>query len=137
MTAELSERHYQSLAAFRYALRKFLRFSKDYLVAQAGLTHEQYEALLALKAFSPPEGLVISEVSERLQVKHHTAVSLIDKLAKRRLVTKKRGIPDRRKVHVRLTSSGVAVVNRVAGEHRAVLRQLAPEVITALQGLEE
>jgi DNA-binding MarR family transcriptional regulator len=137
MTPELSDPHYHSLAAFRYGLRKFLRFSKDYLTAQGGLTPEQYEALLALKAFSPPEGLVISEVSERLQVKHHTAVSLIDKLVKRRLVTRKRGTADRRKVHVRLTPSGVAVVSRVAGEHRAVLRRLMPELVTALQGLED
>jgi DNA-binding MarR family transcriptional regulator len=137
MTAVPSEDHYQSLAAFRYALRKFLRFSKDYLLVEARLTPEQYEALLALKAFSSREGLVIGELSERLQVKHHTAVSLIDKLARQRLVTRKRGTVDRRKVHVKLTRSGVAIVARVAGAHRATLRQLAPELLAALRGLED
>ena len=58
-------RVYQPLAAFRYGLRKFLRFSKDFLASE-DLTPEQYEALLALKAFSGKNGLLVGELSERL-----------------------------------------------------------------------
>ena len=54
---------YEGLANFRYLLRKFLRFSKDFLRATAGLNPEQYEALLAVKAFAAPVGLTISELS--------------------------------------------------------------------------
>src|SRR5438874_2254626 len=41
---------YEILADLRYLGRKFLRFSKDLLRAEAGLNPEQYEALLAIKA---------------------------------------------------------------------------------------
>ena len=79
------------MASVRYVLRKLLRFSKDFVRAKAKLTPEQYEALLALKAFSNNEGLTVGQLSERVQVKHHTAVSLTDKLTARKLVTKRRG----------------------------------------------
>lgn len=137
MSAALSDTDYQHLAAFRYGLRKFLRFSKDYLRGHGRLTPEQYEALLALKAFAPREGLLVGELSERLQVKHHTAVSLTDKLARRRLVTRKRGTIDRRKVYVQLTRSGSILVGRMAVVHRDVLRQLVPELTAALGGFQQ
>src|SRR5690348_16717891 len=109
------EVNYEALANFRYGLRKFLRYSKDYLSNHARLTPEQYEALLALKAFAPKQGLLVGELSERLQVKHHTAVSLTDKLAQRRLVTRKRDATDRRKVFVQLTPSGSKLLGQVVG----------------------
>src|SRR6202007_1349135 len=74
---------YDALGAFRYAMRKFLRFSKEILTARARLTPEQYEALLAIKTRSGSNGMTVGELSERLQVKHHTAVSLLDKLVAR------------------------------------------------------
>ncbi|HEY4283944.1 MAG TPA: MarR family transcriptional regulator [Chthoniobacterales bacterium] len=132
-----SRREYEPLAAFRYAMRKFLRFSKELLAIEANLTPEQWEALLALKAFSTNKGLFVGELSERLQVRHHTAVSLTDKLVRQKLVTRTRGTSDRRKVHVELTRSGAALVNRLAVLHREKLRSLTPELLAALQGLQE
>lgn len=129
--------NFQPLASFRYALRKFLRFSKEFLAAEAKLTPEQYEALLALKAFSNKQGLLVGELSERLQVKHHTAVSLTDKLAHRKLVTRKRGTKDRRQVYVQLTATGGALVTRLAAAHRQQLQSLAPEVLSALRELQD
>jgi DNA-binding MarR family transcriptional regulator len=136
MSASLTERDCQALAAFRYGMRKFLRFSKELLAAEAGLTPEQYEALLALKAFSNKSGLLVGELSERLQVKHHTAVSLADKLARRKLVARRRGKVDRRKVHVQLTASGSALVTRLAVLHRDKLTAFSPELTTALRALQ-
>jgi DNA-binding MarR family transcriptional regulator len=118
-------------------LRKFLRFSKELLATEANLTPEQWEALLALKVFSTNQGLLVGELSERLQVKHHTAVSLTDKLARQNLVTRTRGTSDRRKVHVELTRSGAALVNRLAVLHREKLRSLSAELIAALQALQQ
>ncbi|MFL6515076.1 MAG: MarR family winged helix-turn-helix transcriptional regulator [Chthoniobacterales bacterium] len=131
MNKALPQRDYQAMAAFRYGLRKFLRFSKDFL-AEVDLTPEQYEVLLALTAYSPKAGLVIRELSEQLQVKHHTAVSLIDRLVRQKLVTRQRDALDRRKVHVRLTASGTALTCRLASVHRDTLRKLVPELSTAL-----
>jgi DNA-binding MarR family transcriptional regulator len=137
MSTALREHDYEALASFRYGLRKFLRFSKDYLANQARLTPEQYEALLALRAFAPKEGLLVGELSERLQVKHHTAVSLTDKLSQRRLVRRRRGEVDRRQVYVQLTPSGLGLVNSVVGAHRDLLRRLAPELMAALRAVLE
>src|SRR5437762_11270504 len=66
--ARLEPGDYEALANFRYLLRKFLRFSKDFLSAKSHLSPEQYEALLAIKVFASSGGLNISQLSERLQV---------------------------------------------------------------------
>src|SRR5207244_6890347 len=76
---------YEALANFRYLLRKFLRFSKDFLSAESHLSPEQYEALLAIKMFASSGGLSISKLSERLQVRNNSAVRIVDRLVERKL----------------------------------------------------
>ena len=132
MTPQLHPDDYDALATFRYALRKFLSFSKRALAAEADLTPEQYEALLALKAFAADPGLTISDLSERLQVRHHTAVGLVDKLEELQFVRRERGVEDRRKVFVRLTRAGSRVLAKVAVLHRREMRMRSPEMIEAL-----
>jgi len=127
---------YDALGAFRYAMRKFLRFSKDALAA-AKVTTEQYEALLAVKTRSNSEGITVGELSERLQVKHHTAVSLLDKLVAHRLVVRRRASEDRRQVHINLTSRGDSVLARMAALHRREIRHRSSEMITALRRLQK
>src|SRR4029077_18020620 len=63
----LQAEDYEALAAFRYAIRKFLRFSKEAL-AGAKLTPEQYEALLAIKSRGA-NGLTVGGVGGRAQGK--------------------------------------------------------------------
>jgi DNA-binding MarR family transcriptional regulator len=135
MTVALQEKDYEALASFRYALRKFLRSSKQYLADSANLTPEQYEALLALKVFSGSDGLLVGELSERLQVKHHTAVSLTDKLVARKLATRQRGRVDRRHVYVNLTNEGSRLLATLAATHRDELRARSSEMIEALTRL--
>jgi DNA-binding MarR family transcriptional regulator len=132
VTSQLHPDDYDALATFRYALRKFLSFSKRALAAEADLTPEQYEALLALKAFAADPGLTISDLSERLQVKHHTAVGLVDKLEELRFVRREQGVEDRRKVFVRLTPAGSRILAKVAALHRREMRIRSPEMIEAL-----
>jgi DNA-binding MarR family transcriptional regulator len=135
MSASLTQQDYYSLASLRYVLRKFLRFTKDLASAKAKLTPEQYEALLALKAFSADDGLTVGQLSERVQVKHHTAVSLTDKLAARNLLTKRRGSPDRRYVYVKLTAAGAKLVTALAAAHRREIRKHAAQMIKSLRDL--
>jgi len=136
-TAQLLPEDYGALAHFRYAMRKFLSFSKQALSATAQLTPEQYEALLALKAFGGSTGLTITELSERLQVKHHSAVGLVDKMVARRLVQRTPGISDRRQVFVRLTAAGSKVLAKVAALHRQEMRIRSSEMIEALGRLQK
>lgn len=65
MGSDLQPEDYHALAAFRYAMRKFLRYSKEALAAGAQLTPEQYEALLAIKVRSASKGITVGDLSER------------------------------------------------------------------------
>ena len=77
---ELSKEDYESLASFRGALRRFLRFSEEGARA-AGITPQQHQALLAVMGQNGRDWASISEIAEFLQLKHHTAVGLIDRCA--------------------------------------------------------
>ncbi|HKP92978.1 MAG TPA: MarR family transcriptional regulator [Chthoniobacterales bacterium] len=136
MEPQLTPEDYNALASFRYAMRKFLNFSRGILVAEADLTPEQYEALLALEAFANSRGLTIGELSERLQVKHHTAVALVAKLVGRGLVDRQSGASDRRQVFLRLNPAGKTLLAKVAAIHRQELRVRSPELMEALSRLQ-
>jgi DNA-binding MarR family transcriptional regulator len=128
---------YEALAELRYLGRKFLRFSKDLLRAEAGLNPEQYEALLAIKAFASPKGLFISELSERLQVRHHSAVNIVNRLVERKLITRAAGETDRRRRHIQLTAKGEKVIEELAAVHWKELSARSTEMIRALERLKK
>src|SRR2546423_5647876 len=128
---------YQALAEFRHLLRKFLRFSKDFLSEAGDVTPEQYEALLAIKAFTSSEGLTISQLSERLQVKHHSAVNIVDRLAERKLITRAAAETDRRRRHLNLTAKGEKMLEELAVVHRKEIRARSSEIIKALERLKK
>jgi DNA-binding MarR family transcriptional regulator len=134
-TGRPAQKDYVAMAAFRYELRKFLSFSKEYLATQARLTPEQYEALLAIKSFASHVGLPVGQLSERLQVRHHTTVALTNKLVVRGLVTKERSSTDRRQVYVRLTRKGTKQLAAAVRIHRQAMRERSPEMIAALSRL--
>jgi DNA-binding MarR family transcriptional regulator len=133
----LQAKDYDALGAFRYAMRKFLRVSKEVVAARAKLTPEQCEALLAIKSSSGTDCMTVGEISERLQVKHHTVVSLLDKLEARKLATGKRAAGDRRNVNVQLTKAGTLLLTRLAAIHHRELQQRSPEIIDALRRIRE
>jgi DNA-binding MarR family transcriptional regulator len=133
----LQAKDYAALGAFRYAMRKFLRVIKDVLAARAKLTPEQYEALLAIKSSSGVDGMTVGEISERLQVKHHTAVSLLDRLEARKLATRTRAAADKRNVRVQLTKAGASLLARLAAIHHRELQLRTPEIINALRRIRE
>jgi len=128
---------YSHLAEFRYLLRRFLRFSKDFLRENAGLNPEQYEALLAIKAFAAGNGATISELSERLQVKHHSAINIVDRLVERKLITRAASESDRRRRHLSLTPKGEQLIEELATVHRKEIRGRSTDLIKALEQLKK
>jgi DNA-binding MarR family transcriptional regulator len=128
---------YEALAEFRYLLRKFLRFSKDFLRNTGDLNPEQYEALLAIKACAAPNGLTISQLSERLQVRHHSAVNIVDRLVEAKLITREAGETDRRRRHVQLTAKGETLIEKLAVVHRTEIRGRSTEMMKALERLKK
>lgn len=117
----VSAADYQALAEFRYQIRRFLHFS-DHAARAAGLEPQHHQLLLAVKGLPPGRAPTIRELAERLQVQHHSAVELIDRLVERKLVRRRRGVADRRQVFVELTARGEAILRELSLHHLAELR---------------
>jgi DNA-binding MarR family transcriptional regulator len=133
-STRLTIAEYQTLAAFRYHLRRFLQFSEQ--AAQiAGLTPRQYQALLAIKGFPNRDRVTVTELAEQLQIVHHAAVELVDRLSTGNLVKRVDSLDDRRKVFVQLTTYGSRVLDKLAEVHRDELRRLTPSLLPLLESL--
>jgi DNA-binding MarR family transcriptional regulator len=107
---------YEALAQFRYRLRLFLAFS-DIKAKNAGITSQQYQALLAVKGFSSQTPMFVGELSRLLLIKHHTTVELVDRMVKLGLLQRAVDAHDRRRVLVTLTKRGRLLLQRVAAIH--------------------
>ena len=127
----MTTEQYEALAELRYLGRKFLRFSKDFLQVNGGLNPEQYEALLAITAFSRAN-LTIAQLSERLQVKHHSAINIVDRLVAKKLITRNAATPDRRERYLELTAQGRELITELAAAHHKELCERKDDMIKAL-----
>jgi DNA-binding MarR family transcriptional regulator len=125
-TEQVSKSQYERLAAFRYALRRFLHFSEQAARA-VGLTPQQHQALLAIKGFPGRDQVTVGELAERLQLRHQSAVGLVDRLVSEKLVARAPSSEDRRQVFVELTRHGESVLARLSTLHRRQLQQMGPE----------
>jgi len=123
----VTKAEYEALAAFRYSLRQFLSFSES-AAAEAGITPRQYQALLAIKGFPGRDSVTIGELAEQLQIAHHSAVGLADRLGAQRLITRIASSEDRRQVYVTLTIHGLQVLDKLANAHQDELRRLGPRL---------
>jgi len=120
----LSDDDYRALAAFRSELRRFLHFSEDAARA-AGLTPQQHQLLVAVRGHPGPEPPTIGEIADALQIKHHSAVGLIDRMTDAGLVQRAPSAIDNRRVHILITPAGEAVLSSLTAAHRQEYRQLA------------
>jgi DNA-binding MarR family transcriptional regulator len=132
MKRTLTVEDYQSLAEFRHQIRRYLRFS-DAAVRDSRLEPRQYQLLLALKGLSPNLRPRIGELAEQLQIQHHSAVELVDRLEASGLVRRQRATEDRREVLVLLTPAGEKILRELVLHHRAELFSKGPALIESLQ----
>jgi DNA-binding MarR family transcriptional regulator len=121
--ARVSKREYESLASFRYELRRFLRYSEE-ITRKSGITPLQYQLLLQVKGYPDREYASVSELAERLQAKHHGVVSLITRCEQAGLVERRVDDDDQRVVNIHLTRKGQGCLERLAGLHRNELVKL-------------
>ena len=124
-TTDLSPAEYETIAAFRYMLRRFIA-TTDRNAAAVGLTQQQYQALLVIRADAEP--VTIRDLAERMLVKHHSAVGLVDRLVRQGLVRRERAGEDRRRVAIRFTSHGERVFRKLASVQREELRRVGPDL---------
>ncbi len=126
--AKITQAEYQTLAAFRYSVRKFLHFSEE-TARSVGLTPQQHQALLAVKGFPESSGrITISQLAERMQIRHHSAVGLVDRLAAQGLMRREPSESDRRSVYVTLSPKGLDVLEKLSAIHKQELRRMLPEL---------
>ena len=122
--AQLTDNDYAALAELRFALRKFQAFSDDQ-AAQMGLTPQQHQALLALRA-APTADATVGFIARRLLLKPHSATGLVDRLEKLGLVTRHTGEVDKRRAQLRLTAEALRILAELSHVHRDEIRRLRP-----------
>jgi DNA-binding MarR family transcriptional regulator len=141
MTAEraardLSDDDYASLAQTRRLLRSYLAFSER-AAAAAGLEPRQYQLLLMLRGLAPNAEASVSDLADWLQVRHHSAVGLVDRMEARGLVRRATDPRDGRRVRVTLTRGGRAALGALALQHQDELRAIAPGLLQTLRHVVE
>lgn len=128
----LGDADYARLAAFRHALRSFLSFSEA-AAARLGLSGQQYQALLVVRAAPAASDMTVSELARQLLIKHHSAVGLVDRLVDQDLLVRKPSRQDGRKVELALAAKGRHVLASLASGHRHELGHAGPALCALLE----
>lgn len=121
----LSEGDYRAMGAFRLALRKFSAFSAA-AAQEDGLTAQQHQALLAIRAHAGPDPMSISELADCLLIKTHSAVELVARLVARDLVIRTPDAADRRRIQLRLTRQAEPLLEEITRKNIRELNSTAP-----------
>jgi DNA-binding MarR family transcriptional regulator len=116
---------YRALANFRYALRQFMEFSAS-AAKGVGLTPQQHQALLSIIGAPEGQAITIGFLAERMLLKHHSAVELVDRLVELDLLARNPDAADRRKVLLGLTPKGKRLLTRLSTAHIEELRRIRP-----------
>lgn len=119
-SSPISKAEFESIAAFRYTMRKFLRFSEQ-AARREHITPQQHQLLLQIKGYPSRDYATVSELANRLQMRQHSMVGLIDRTEAQGLVRREPGTVDRRQVFVHLTAAGEQMLHRLAMQHRREL----------------
>ena len=128
---EVSQQEYETLAAFRHSIRKFLQFSEQ-AARKAGLPPRQHQALLAIRGAESNEPLTVGDLANLLVSKPHTVSELVNRLEMQGLVVKRQGQLDARQVVIELTNEGEEILDLLAAAHRDELRRLGPVLVKLL-----
>lgn len=113
----------RELAQFRYALRKFLRFSEN-AARQQGVTPQQHQLILGVAGYTGRGSATVSELAEFLQERPHSVVGLIERAVQHGLVRRAQDKSDRRVVNVTLTAAGKRILSRLTALHQGEARRI-------------
>lgn len=118
--APLSFKDYRALAEIRRGMRQFLEFSAR-AARDADLTPTHHQALLAIKGMPGP--VTVGALADWLGIKPHSAVGLVDRLTRQKLVARIPDAKDRRRVRLALTPGADRKLAALSRVHRAELRR--------------
>jgi DNA-binding MarR family transcriptional regulator len=134
VTADITPAEYRALAELRYRIRHFLR-EGDAKARAVGLEPQQYLMLLAIRGLPEGSEATIQTLAERLALKHHSAVELIDRLETNGYVRRTRSRDDRRRVFVSLMPRGERLLEQVAQHRISELRTSGEALVAAIEAL--
>jgi DNA-binding MarR family transcriptional regulator len=136
MTSRITDEEYHALAQLRYLIRRFLQ-EGDATAREAGLEPQQYLLLLAIRGLEIGQEASIRRLAERLSLRHHSTVELVDRLEAHGLVKRTRGKEDRRQVLVSLQPRGEKLVEKVVAQRIVELRSHGHALVAAIGKLLE
>ena len=122
---ELAPHDYEILAEFRHLLMRFAAFSEQAAHA-AGLAPRQHQALLAIKGYPGGGEATIGNLAQRLGIRHHSTVGLVDRLVSRGYLLRREDPRDRRRTFLALTAAGEQALSGLSAAHQRELRRVAP-----------
>ena len=125
---------YAVLADLRYQIRRFLRV-RETAARDAGVEPQQYLLLLQVKGLEGRQPATIGALAERLQLRHHSVVQLVNRLATRGMVERRRDGSDRREVVVAVRPAGEKVLARLARYSVDELITEGPQLVSSLKRL--
>jgi DNA-binding MarR family transcriptional regulator len=136
MAKVITTPEYQALAEMRCRIRKFVR-EGDGVASAAGLEPQQYLLLLMIRGIPEGQEATVSNLAERLALKHHSVVELIDRLETHGYVRRNRSREDRRSVLVSLLPRGEKMLEEVAQHRISELRATGAALVNAIRSLLE
>jgi len=136
MAARITDGEYHALSQLRYLIRRFLQ-EGDTTARDAGLEPQQYLLLLTIRGLEAGYEPSIRALADRLALRHHSTVELIDRLEAHGLVKRTRGREDRRQVLVALQPRGEKLLEKVVGKRIVELRSHGHALVSAISKLLE
>src|SRR5258708_27775656 len=131
MNKSMSAAEFRVLAEFRYQIRHFLNGSEKAARA-AGLEPQQYLFLLAVRGLPAGRETTIRELAERMQLRHHSAVEMVNRMERAQLLRRERSDTDPRQGILHLTSPGAKILSRLARQRIDELRTAPPPLVRRL-----
>jgi len=128
----LSDQDFERLLTFRCGLRRFLHWSEDQARA-VGLTGAQHQLLLAIRGNGSLPS--VGDIADRLLLRHHSAVELIDRAVRAGLINRTADADDQRVVRLQLTEVGETKLTALAGDHLEELSRLRTRFESLWSGL--
>jgi DNA-binding MarR family transcriptional regulator len=123
---------YRRLAEFRHQIRQFLHVSEQ-AARTNGIEPQQHQLMLAIKGL--PEGArpTVTTLAQRLCLKHHSAVELVNRLVERGAAIRRQSQEDRREVLVDLTPLGEEILEKLKDQHMQEIETKSLELCRDLQ----
>lgn len=128
---ELTSSSYRQLAEFRYRIRQFLHFSEE-AARENGLEPQQHQLLLAVKGLPVGMPPTVKTISDRMCLRHHSTVELINRLADRGAIVRRHSTEDRRQVFIELTAHGEELLRRLSVLHFEELQNAGATLVEAI-----